>query len=83
MELAVLSDRKNIFDDRRNRQDRRQQCLSMPAGQDRRKSIRRHKRFSARAWWLDTVYSVELVDGKKPEKRTATETSGKPKEPQL
>ena len=83
MEPAVLTDRKNIFDDRRNRHERRQQSLSMPAGQDRRKDNRRHRRFSARAWWLDTIYSVELLEGKKPETSPAIKTTNKPKEPQL
>jgi hypothetical protein len=83
MEPVILTDRKNIFDDRRNRHERRRQSLSMPAGQDRRKGARRYRRFSARAWWLDTVYSVELLDGKKPVKNPAINTTSKPKEPQL
>jgi hypothetical protein len=83
MEPAVLNDRKNIFDDRRNRHERRQQSLSMPAGQDRRKDNRRHRQFSARAWWLDTAYSVELLERKKPETSLVIKTTNKPKEPQL
>lgn len=64
MEFVSLSESKSIFDDRRNRLERRRQNLSIPAGLDRRKLARRHRRFSARSWWLDTEYAVELISEK-------------------
>jgi hypothetical protein len=84
-----LQEGKSIFDDRRNRHERRQQSLSMPAGLNRRKTTRRHRRFSARDWWLDTDYAIELVGESKVESNP-DEKSGakshpleKPKKPSL
>ena len=60
-----MSEGKSIFDDRRIRLERRRQELPMPASLNRRSDDRRQKSFSARAWWLDTDYAVELVRERK------------------
>ena len=37
----------------------------MPAGLDRRVSVRRSRHFQAQPWWLRIDYAVELVGEKK------------------
>ncbi len=61
-----------MFSDRRESEDRRKQNLSMPAGMDRRKNMRRGKQFKSQPWWLSTDYAVELVSEKQLRRETAT-----------
>lgn len=57
----------DMFGDRRNKSDRRQQDLPMPAGLDRRLHLRRAKAFQHKPWWLNVDYSEELISVKASE----------------
>lgn len=51
-----------MFSDRRDGMDRRQQCLPMPTGLDRRRyNCRRNRHFQSQPWWLRIKYAEELV----------------------
>ena len=53
--------KRTIFNDRRDKSNRRQQNLPMPSGLDRRAQCRRSRRFHANPWWLSINYAEELV----------------------
>ena len=60
--MAIKS--KDMFGDRRDKQDRRKQDLSMPAGLDRRAGSRRDSGFQGSPWWLSVSYAEELISEK-------------------
>ena len=63
----MIKNTYDMFGDRRSSRDRRQQDLPMPAGLDRRQSLRRCNGFDSKPWWLSVDYSEELVSVKASE----------------
>ncbi|WP_101758857.1 hypothetical protein [Oceanicoccus sp. KOV_DT_Chl] len=57
----------SIFSDRRGKNNRRNQNISIPSGLDRREErcgCRRNRSFNAIPWWLSVDYAEELISEK-------------------
>lgn len=59
-EFSLNLNSPDMFGDRRNERDRRQQSLPIPNGIERRAGSRREKGFKGKPWWLSVSYAEEL-----------------------
>ncbi|MFA7554312.1 MAG: hypothetical protein WCY88_08680 [Spongiibacteraceae bacterium] len=48
-----------MFNDRRDKPDRRRQIITVPSDLDRRNTSRRNKNYKSQPWWLRVMYADE------------------------